>query len=132
MLKEKFNKINENGNLIASQETQKFIKKTFNFGYETKEAILQDLDDEVEELKDELLLEDKERIKEELGDVVFVLCNLANQYDINIEEAIEYSNKEFQRRFIYMENKIGKANIKDLKTSDIVKLWKEAKMNKGN
>lgn len=132
MIKGKFNEINESENLISCQETQRFIKKTFNFGYETKEAILQDLNEEIEELKDELIIEDKERIKQELGDVVFVLCNLANQYNINIEEAIEYSTREFQRRFIYIENKIGEINIKDLKTSEIVKLWKEAKLNKGN
>ena len=58
------------------------------------------------------------------------MCNLANQYDINLDESIEYSNKEFQRRFTYIEEKVGTEEFKKLKMSEIVKLWKEAKSNK--
>ena len=130
MLKEEFNELNKNGNIKSCQETQKLIKNLINFGYDTKEAILEDLYDEINELKEELLIDNKQRIKEELGDIVFVLCNLANQYDINLDETIEYSNKEFQRRFTYIEEKVGTEEFKKLKMSEIVKLWKEAKSNK--
>ena len=58
-----------------------------------------------------------------------MLCNLANQYGINLDESLDYSTKEFQRRFIYIENKVGEKNFKNLKMSEIVDLWKEAKNN---
>ncbi len=127
-LKEEFEKINKNSNIVSCQETQKLIKKVVNFGYDTREAILQDLYEEIEELKDELLVGNIDRIKEEIGDVIFVLCNLGNQYNINIEDSLEYSTKEFQRRFNYIEEKVGSEELKNTKMSDIVKFWKEAKI----
>ena len=129
MLIEEFKKINNDSHTIACQNTQKFIKNLINFGYATNKAILEDLNDEIEELKSELEVNNVERIKEELGDVVFVLCNLANQYGINLDESLDYSTKEFQRRFIYIENKVGEKIFKNLKMSEIVDLWKEAKNN---
>jgi len=130
MLGEIFNKINSDANILACQETQKTIKKLIDFGYDTADAILEDLNDEINELKTELQINNKERIKEELGDVIFVLCNLANQYKIDLEESIKHSTLEFQRRFLYIENKVGTEAFMNLKTSDIVKLWREAKNNK--
>lgn len=130
MLIEKFDELNKNNNIKSCQETQKFIKKFMNFGYDTKETILEDLYNEINELKEELLINNKERIKQEIGDVIFVLCNLANQYNIDLNESIEYSNKEFQRRFLYIEKKVGTTELINLKMCDIVKLWKEAKNNK--
>ena len=130
MFKEKFNELNIKNNITSCQKTQKFIKDTINFGYNNKEDILKDLFDEIEELKEELDSNNIDRIKEELGDVVFVLCNLANQYNLDLNESIEYSNKEFQRRFIYIEDKVGEKNIKNIKEKEILELWKEAKRNK--
>lgn len=130
MLKQKFQEINKHSSIKASQETQKFIKDYINFGYDTNEAILQDLNDEVNELKDELLINNIDRIKSELGDVVFVLCNLSNKYGLNLEDTLKLSNDEFQRRFLYIENKVGEKEFKSLKISKILELWKEAKGHK--
>lgn len=130
MLNETFKKINtESSNIKICQETQKTARELANFGYNTNSAILEDLNDEINELKDELNADNKHRIEEELGDVVFVLCNLANQYGIDLDKSLNYSTKEFQRRLVYIENKIN-GSLKDLDNSEIVKLWKEAKNNK--
>lgn len=127
MLDKEFKKINNNSYIISCQKTQKFIKSFMNFGYDTKIDILNDLEDEINELKCELFTENIDRIKEEIGDVIFVLCNLANQCSINLEDAINYSTKEFQRRLIYIENKVGEEKIKNIKMAEIIKLWREAK-----
>ncbi len=130
MLDKIFNKINDNNTIKSCQETQKFIMDLIEFGYRTNNDILNDLNDEIEELKYELYTDNKDRIKEEIGDVLFVLCNLANQHNINLEEALQYSTKEYQRRFVYIENKVGSEKFKNLGKSEISKLWKEAKDNK--
>ncbi len=129
MLDKIFNKINDNNAIESCQETQKFIMDLIDFGYRTNNDILNDLNDEIEELKYELYTDNKDRIKEEIGDVLFVLCNLANQHNINLEEALQYSTKEYQRRFVYIENKVGSKKFKNLGKSEISKLWKEAKDN---
>lgn len=109
------------------QETQKYIKSFIKFGYFETEKIVADLDDEVRELKEELLKDDKQRIFEELGDVVFVLCNLALRYEIDVEEALKYSTDEYQRRWKFIEDKISLENILKSNKQQLVELWKEAK-----
>lgn len=132
MLSEKFNEINnDNNNAIdISQKTQQFVINNINFGYNTDKDILADLNDEIEELKDEIAGQNKERISEELGDVVFVLCNLANYYDFDLNKCLQHSTIEYQRRLKYIEDKIGYDKFKNLEKSEIIKLWKEAKSNK--
>ena len=130
-LKEKFSTINSNFNVIkACQETQQFIKNFMNFGYSTNEEILKDLSEEIAELNEELILNNKEKIQQEFGDILFVLCNLANQHNLNIEECLDYSTKEFQRRFNYIEGKSSYEDLKSLQMPEIAKLWKEAKQDK--
>lgn len=124
-LKKEFLIINNSNNIIeVCQKTQKSVKHNTGFGYETKDDIIKDLFDEIQELQDELIVSNnKEKIRNELGDVVFVLCNLANKYDINLEDALNHSTLEFQRRLVYIENKLKK----EINNQDILKFWKESK-----
>lgn len=145
MLDKEFKRINDGHSSISlCQETQKTAKDLTGFGYDTIEDIWRDLNDEIDELKVELDKNDKERISEELGDVVFVLCNLANQYGIDLGESVEYSTKEFQRRLLYINDRITDkygANINNERNSlrnafekldrkEVFRLWKEAKSSK--
>lgn len=59
-----------------------------------------------------------------------MLCNLANCFKINAEKSIDYSINEFERRFIYIEDRLASENIKNTGKEKLNKLWKEAKMNK--
>ncbi len=43
------------------------------------------------------------RIEEELGDVLFVLANIARRWGVNPEEALRKSNQKFSRRFQAIE-----------------------------
>jgi uncharacterized protein YabN with tetrapyrrole methylase and pyrophosphatase domain len=125
MLEEYFNKINKDNSIInRCKKTQIFVEKKIGFGYNTQKEIINDLKDELNELYAELKENNTERIKEEIGDVLFVLCNLSNIYKIDLEEALKESNGEYQERLMYIENKIkdGEANKNTIK-----KLWKEAK-----
>jgi len=137
-LQENFDHINNTIKcpLKNSQETQRVSDSRADFGYSKTEDILRDLYDEIDELKIELKTTDNQKlIKQELGDVIFTLCNLANRFGIDTAEAIEYSTKEFQRRIVYIENNIGKYGIDDIKTTpkDILdKLWREAKKKNAN
>jgi len=48
----------------------------------------------------------KSRIEEELGDVLFVLANVARRWGIHPEEALRRSNEKFERRFRYIEDRV--------------------------
>lgn len=48
----------------------------------------------------------KSRIEGELGDVLFVLANVARRWGIHPEEALRRSNEKFERRFRYIENRV--------------------------
>lgn len=71
----------------------------------------------------------KERIEGELGDVFFVLANIARRWQINPEEALRKSNSKFERRFRYIETKLreqGK-DIRDVSIIEMEELYQQGK-----
>jgi len=87
------------------------------------------LEQELEELKNELMKEDKQRSTEELGDFLFSLINAARLYHLNPDNALEHTNQKFIKRFNYIEEKAREkgVNIKDLTLEEMDKFWEEAK-----
>jgi len=67
--------------------------------------VLDKLDEEVGELRDECVAAtpDTDRIEDELGDVLFVLVNLARHAHVDEMRALRRANAKFERRFRAME-----------------------------
>lgn len=67
--------------------------------------LLDKLDEEVGELRDECIASapDTDRIEDELGDVLFVLVNLARHARVDDVRALRRANAKFERRFRAME-----------------------------
>lgn len=61
------------------------------------------------------------RIESELGDVLFVLANIARRWHINPEEALRASNAKFQRRVEYIERRL-KENGRDIRTATLIEM----------
>ena len=134
-LKQKFKELETLPPLAKSQKVQEVADAETNFGYDNQHDILQDLYDEIDELKEELALHDQhsdnsQRILEELGDVLFVLGNLANRCGIDSARALEYSIQEFERRMIYCEEHYAGDDLAKAPKKEMIKLWGEAKKNK--
>ena len=134
-LEKKYKELSSLSPLEESQAVQKYTDEETNFGYDNKHDILQDLYNEIDEIKIELDAYDKnnnnaKRIFEELGDVIFVLGNLANRYNIDSSEALKHSIKEFERRMIYCETHYKGENLKNASKEEMIRLWKEAKKQK--
>ena len=53
----------------------------------------------------------KSRVEGELGDVLFVLANVARRWGINPEEALRRSNEKFERRFRYIEERVREEGL---------------------
>ena len=83
----------------------------------------------VGEMLAEIEAGDLEKAKNEIGDVLFVVANLARTLDVDPEDAVRYTNAKFVRRFKYIEAKLaarGKSpDQSDLQEMDA--LWEEVK-----
>lgn len=102
--------------------------KQLGFDWERVEDIEEKLREEVEEFCF-ALKESRERAKEEIGDLLFVVANISRHLKIDPEEALQNSNRKFLNRLNYMLKKIKEKgmDVKELKISDWDKLWEEAK-----
>lgn len=86
--------------------------------------------EEVKELQEEVKKpNNKERIEEEFGDVLFSLINYARFIDVNPDTALEKTNRKFKKRFQYIEEKAKEKNISlsDMTLEEMDKFWNEAK-----
>lgn len=103
--------------------------RNVGFDWEEKEQVWDKVYEELGELKEELKRGDKHRSTEEFGDFLFSLINAARLYHINPDNALEFTNQKFIKRFNYIEEaaKAKGVMIKDLTLAEMDELWEEAK-----
>jgi nucleoside triphosphate diphosphatase len=110
---------------------QKLQKKAAKVGFDWPDAksVLEKLDEEVEELKDALREDDKTHIAEELGDVMFVLVNLARKLDLDAEQCLKSCNDKFTKRFNGIEDVVRNSGKKfqDYSLEELENIWQEQK-----
>ena len=103
--------------------------RNVGFDWEEKEQVWDKVYEELGELKEELKRGDKHRSTEEFGDFLFSLINAARLYHVNPNNALEFTNQKFIKRFNYIEEaaKAKGVMIKDLTLAEMDELWEEAK-----
>ena len=91
--------------LPALQTAQKLTARAARIGFDwpNPEAVLDKLAEETAELRAELNQADPTRIADELGDMLFVLANLARKLGQNAESCLAGANAKFTRRFNAIE-----------------------------
>ncbi|NDY96604.1 nucleoside triphosphate pyrophosphohydrolase [Wenzhouxiangella limi] len=91
--------------LGSLQRAVKLQKRAARVGFDwpTVEPIFDKLEEEADELKQAIDLKDGDNIEEELGDLLFVLTNLARKLDVDPDIALRRSNLKFEQRFRAME-----------------------------
>jgi len=69
------------------------------------------------------------RLEEEVGDLLFVLVNIARYLSLDPESALRKTNRKFKRRFQWMEEQLRQSNRTPEKTSmeELESLWQQAK-----
>lgn len=118
--------------LPASVRALKMQKRAAKVGFDWDTAlkVLEKIEEEIKELRAEIL--QKEHLaerEEELGDLMFACVNLARKLGISPEKALNKTNRKFERRFGYIEDSLSQShlNFKDVSLDDMEKLWCEAK-----
>ena len=114
--------------LLRSLKIQKKAA-ALNFDWENETQVLNKIDEEIDELKDALKLNDKKMIEEELGDLFFSIINLSRRLNLDPEQTIRKANKKFITRFNEMENFVEDNKLKwhNLTKHDFKNLWNKVK-----
>jgi tetrapyrrole methylase family protein/MazG family protein len=108
------------------------------FDWERVEDVVAKLEEEVAELATELrspLDEGRQkRAREEFGDVLFVMANLARQLGFDPEAALQAANDKFARRFSAMEQRARerRLTLASMTLADLDALWDEVKAGEGD
>ena len=68
-------------------------------------------------------------MEDEVGDLFFVLVNIARYLSLDPESALRRTNRKFRRRFQYLEEKLREQGRKPAETplGEMEMLWQEAK-----
>ena len=115
----------------ALLEGLKLTKKAAKVGFdwENPGQIFKKLDEEVAELKEAIDRGDTANAAEEIGDLLFVVMNLARHLDVEPETALKKTNRKFRERFRFIEETL-KADGTSLAAAELDKmdeLWDRAK-----
>jgi MazG family protein len=99
------------------------------FDWSKIEEIFEKLQEELGELRAALAGQDQKQIADEIGDLLFVVTNIARFLNIDPETALRRSNKKFVVRFQYIEEELRKRgkDLKDSTLEEMEALWQEAK-----
>jgi ATP diphosphatase len=101
------------------------------FDWPDADAVLTKLDEEVAELRAELPSGDPVRLADEVGDLLFVLANLARKLDLDPESCLRQANLKFSDRFNKMEQIAALAGkgLPEMSLEDMEEAWQNVKRN---
>ncbi|HZH27012.1 MAG TPA: nucleoside triphosphate pyrophosphohydrolase [Azospirillaceae bacterium] len=118
--------------LPALTRAVKLQKRAARVGFDWPEVgqILDKLTEEITELKAELAVgAPKDRVTDELGDILFVIANLGRRLEVDPETALRGTNAKFERRFRYVEQRLAEKgrSPREATLDEMEELWQQAK-----
>jgi ATP diphosphatase len=102
---------------------------TVGFDWNDARLVLDKVREETAEIDEALASGDKAAIVEEIGDLLFVVANLARHVDADPEGCLQAANAKFERRFKGIEQALeaqGKVAA-DVGLAELEALWQEVK-----
>lgn len=118
--------------LPALLRAQKLIKRAARKGFEwpEPEAALAKCREELDEFQNEAAsMDDRRRLEEEMGDLLFACVAAAGQYGLDAEQALRRANAKFENRFRRVESALreSRREMVDASLEDLHELWDQAK-----
>lgn len=114
--------------LLLSEKVQKKAADV-GFDWDSAEEAFAKVKEETAELLEIYDKGDRNHIKEEVGDLLFAVVNVARFLDIDPEEALHFTSDKFIRRFDHIESTArgqGRA-LTQMTLAEMDELWEEAK-----
>jgi MazG family protein len=122
----------------ALMEAHQLSTKAARVGFDWKNVddIFDKLEEEIGELREAIQMHassngeaEHTRVREELGDLLFAVTNIARHMKVEPEAALKLTNRKFRRRFGFIETKLvergqtfDQVNLDEMET-----LWQDAK-----
>lgn len=107
--------------MSAFQLSKKAAK--VGFDWDVVDGVYAKIEEELEEVK---TAKSTEHVKEEIGDLLFAVANLARFLKVDPEEALALTNRKFKYRFQYIEKTLNKP-MTEATLDEMEALWQEAK-----
>jgi MazG family protein len=121
--------------LPALHEAHQISSKAARVGFEWPdiEGVFGKLKEETHELREAMTGPEnsrQSRVEDEIGDILFVIVNLARFLKIDSESALKRANRKFKTRFQYMETQLARSgrNLDGTSLDEMETLWKQAKV----
>ena len=119
------------GALPALTRAAKLARRAARVGFDWPDAaaVLDKLEEEAAELRAELPQADRARLADEVGDLFFVLANLARKLDLDPEACLAGANAKFERRFGAVERTLAAEgrSPQDASLEEMEAAWQRAK-----
>ncbi len=114
--------------LLAAYEITKRASK-LGFDWEKPEGVIEKINEETKELAEAIASGNSEDIKNEIGDLLFSIVNLARFFKISPEEALNGTNLKFWKRMNYVAKELAARGkkIEEATLEEMDELWEEAK-----
>ena len=117
--------------LPALVEAQQITSRAAGVGFdwENAEQVLEKLDEELLEFAEARATASHDEMENELGDLLFVIVNLARFAKVDPEQALRRTNAKFRQRFGHLERRLAEQGKKVAGTpiAELEALWQEAK-----
>jgi MazG family protein len=99
------------------------------FDWQKAEQVVDKIEEEVGELRRALDSEGRERVEEEMGDLLFAIANLARKLGVEPESALRKANQKFRQRFEAMERRLEAdgRSVHDTSLEDMEEAWEAVK-----
>ncbi len=115
----------------AMSRAIKLQKKAANVGFDWPDhiGVIEKIREELDEVIVEIEAGDQQKLTAEIGDMLFVIANLARKFNIDPESAVTSTNAKFERRFKSIENELRSSGI-DINSAELQlldDLWNKAK-----
>jgi len=117
--------------LPALTRAQKLTARAAKVGFDWPDAmqVIEKIHEELEEVKEASSSGERDRIEDEIGDLLFSVANLARHFGIDPEQALRRTNAKFERRFTSVERALRDQgrSLDEASLDEMEELWVEAK-----
>lgn len=110
--------------LLVSQRIGEKTSKV-GFDWQDSKSVLNKIKEELNELEIEIIKNDSQKAKEELGDLLFATAQLARWLEFSAEESLKHANRKFVSRFTKLESMCS--NLAELSFEELDSLWNKVK-----
>ncbi len=104
--------------------------RNLGFDWDETRDVIAKIEEEFLEVKEAIEGNSKEEVKDEIGDMLFSIVNLARFYEINPELALFSTVLKFKNRFKFIEDQVEKNNevFSEMSLEKLDKYWEKAKL----